>query len=55
MTIDPALFDLEDRGYGRGMGHVVMPSGQLLAVSHEADALELNNVLLRLVYGEHVA
>ncbi len=38
MTYEPSLFDLEDRGYNRGTGHIVLPSGQLLACSQESGA-----------------
>lgn len=52
-TFDPCLFALEDRGYSRGMGHCVLPSGQLLACSHEDPNLDLNNLLLQLTFVEH--
>lgn len=51
--IDPAVHMVEDRGYGRGVGHCVLPSGQLLAVSHEEPNLEFNNELTRLAYADH--
>lgn len=46
-TYEPSLFDLEDRGYNRGTGHIVLPSGQLIAVSQEADGDEFAAVLFR--------
>lgn len=48
-TYEPSLFDLEDRGYNRGTGHVVLPSGQLLAVSQESNGDEWAAVLFKQV------
>lgn len=37
MIYDPCLFDLEDRGYGLGCGHFVLPDGGLIALGHNTD------------------
>ncbi len=55
MSGDSVLYEIEHRGYSRGVGHLIMPSGQLIAVSDEEAGLELNNTLARLVYAEWTA
>ncbi len=54
MAIDPSVFMVEHRGYGRGGGHLILPSGQLVATSDEEPNLDLNNEMARLVYAEWV-
>lgn len=54
-TLDRSLFDIEDRGYGRGVGHLLHPNGSLIAVSQEELSLPLNNVLAKQTYEEWMA
>lgn len=44
----PELFSLEDHGYGRGTGHLVMPNGTHIAVHQDDD--DLANALIREVW-----
>lgn len=47
-----ALFAIEDRGYSRGTGTLLLPSGRQVSTSHEEGCLELSNALARHVWGE---
>lgn len=47
--IPPSLYPIENRGYGRATGSVLLPNGTSVQVSDET--CELNNVLLREAYG----
>ncbi len=49
---NPTLFEIEDRGYGRGVGQAIHPNGSIIAVGQEAD--ELSAALLREVYSLHL-
>lgn len=53
--VDPSLYPIENRGYSRSGGHLILPSGQLVAVSDEEPNLELNGVLARAVFAEWMA
>ncbi len=41
MTPDSTLFELEDRGYGHGMGHLCLPNGSHVAVAHSDDTTSI--------------
>lgn len=50
MVYEPCLFELEDRGYNQGCGHLVMPDGSHVAVAHNDD--EMGSALVAAWWGE---
>lgn len=50
MALEPALYPIENRGYGRATGTLLLPDGKQLQVSDETP--EFNDVLARLVFAE---
>jgi hypothetical protein len=48
MSSDSCLYPIENRGYGRSVGSLILPNGTQLQVSDETP--EFNNILTRLVY-----
>lgn len=52
MVWQPELFSIEDRGYNRGVGHAILPSGQVIAVHHEQD--EWSAEVIRRVYSAYL-
>ncbi len=50
MIPDSTLFQLEDRGYGFGTGHLCLPNRTFVAVAHSDD--DTSNALLRAAWDE---
>lgn len=48
----PELFMSEDRGYGRGVGSLITPTGTVVAIHHEQD--EFANVCIKEVYSQYL-
>lgn len=48
----PELFAVEDRGYGRSVGHLITPTGNVIALHHEQD--EFANACIREVYSQYL-
>ncbi len=48
----PEMFQIEDRGYGRGVGHLITPNGRLIAIHHEQD--DFANACIKEVYSQYL-